>query len=137
MVNLSMQFRPNAIHYNAAVASETKDCFLKISRDHFLSQLTDVNRGNTVNVQCVALKEIFEIHGISHVNFMSVDVEGFELEALKGIDWNKVTFDVICIEKGNRPEITSFMTERDMHHFQNVAGDVIFASQAFINQLRG
>lgn len=35
---------------------------------------------------------------VSHIDFMSLDVEGGELEVLKGIDFNKHTFGLIAIE---------------------------------------
>lgn len=44
------------------------------------------------------LKDIMEERGITHVDFMSLDVEGVELEALQGIDFDKVTIDYIAVE---------------------------------------
>lgn len=35
-------------------------------------------------------------------DYFSLDIEGAELEALKGIDWNNTEFDFMTIEYGNR-----------------------------------
>lgn len=44
------------------------------------------------------LKEIFEENGLTRVDFISMDVEGYEMEILKSNDWNKYRADVLCIE---------------------------------------
>jgi FkbM family methyltransferase len=40
--------------------------------------------------------------GYHYFDYFSLDVEGAELEALKGIDWNNTKFGFITIEYGNR-----------------------------------
>ena len=37
-------------------------------------------------------------HGVDHVNLMSLDVEGFELPALRGLDFSAVSVDVVLVE---------------------------------------
>ncbi len=44
------------------------------------------------------LSQVFEENGVEEINFMNVDVEGFEYEVLKGNDWKKYRPQVICIE---------------------------------------
>ncbi len=39
----------------------------------------------------VCEKEMFERSEAKHIDYVSLDVEGFELKALKGIDFDKVT----------------------------------------------
>jgi FkbM family methyltransferase len=51
-----------------------------------------------------------------HFDYFSLDVEGAELEALKGIDWSQTSFDFMSIEFGNRDdylsEITKFLHDK-------------------------
>lgn len=49
---------------------------------------------------CLPLNEIFERHGVpSRVNYMDLDIEGYELQALAGLDLTeKYHVDVISIE---------------------------------------
>jgi FkbM family methyltransferase len=44
------------------------------------------------------LKDIFESHKVKVINFLKVDVEGFEYEVLSGNDWKKFRPEVVCIE---------------------------------------
>jgi FkbM family methyltransferase len=39
---------------------------------------------------------------VHHFDFCSIDVEGAELETLKGIDWDRTSFGFITIEYGDR-----------------------------------
>lgn len=45
-----------------------------------------------------SLQSILDEAGITHVNFFSLDTEGYELNVLNGIDFTKTTFDYILIE---------------------------------------
>jgi len=44
------------------------------------------------------LASILEEHKVSHIDFLKIDVEGFEYEVVKGNDWTKYRPEVICIE---------------------------------------
>jgi len=47
---------------------------------------------------CLPLKAAFDRFQIDHINFMVLDLEGGELEALKSLDFERIQFDVICVE---------------------------------------
>ena len=52
---------------------------------------------------------LFRQYKISHVDFFSLDVEGYELEVLHGIDWDEVTIDWFLIEVNSTAyDISSF-----------------------------
>jgi FkbM family methyltransferase len=51
-----------------------------------------------IDVPARTLTEILQEHGVDHVNLMSLDVEGFELPALRGLDFSAVTVDVVLVE---------------------------------------
>lgn len=45
------------------------------------------------------IKDIFNNNNIpKKINFMSIDIEGLEVEILENIDFDKYTFDMICVE---------------------------------------
>ena len=48
------------------------------------------------------LGDIFDLVGMKHIHFASIDVEGAEVAVLDSVDWNKVQVDVMCIE-ANEP----------------------------------
>jgi FkbM family methyltransferase len=49
-------------------------------------------------VKVKPLKAIFKEHAPKQINFMNIDVEGFEYEVIKGNDWDKYRPQVLCIE---------------------------------------
>ena len=51
-----------------------------------------------IDAACFSLATVLELFEISHVNYLSVDTEGSELEALKGFPWSNVSVDVVGVE---------------------------------------
>ena len=51
-----------------------------------------------VKVNTKRLETIFDEHAVSHINYLSIDVEGAEFEVIKSIDFTKVFIDVIGFE---------------------------------------
>ena len=49
-------------------------------------------------VSCRPLASILSEHGITHVNFMSVDIEGQELRALSVFPFQDIAIDAILVE---------------------------------------
>ena len=60
---------------------------------------------NALTVPCIRMDTLFASLKVQHINFAVIDVEGAELTVLNSIDFNKVVFDVLCIETDstNRP----------------------------------
>lgn len=66
---------------------------------HAMSSLTGrLNRPKTCKVYMRSLQSILDECGVNHIHFFSLDTEGYELNILKGIDFNKTTFDYLLIE---------------------------------------
>lgn len=50
-------------------------------------------------IQVLGLKDVFKKHVIHrHIDFLSVDVEGYEMEVLSSNDWKKYRPMVLCVE---------------------------------------
>jgi FkbM family methyltransferase len=57
--------------------------------------------GSTTEIMKVATKKLETIcdeHGVSHINYLSIDVEGAEFEVIQSICFDKVFIDVIGFE---------------------------------------
>lgn len=51
-----------------------------------------------MTVPCFSFNQLMEKHGISHIDFLSVDTEGGEFDILSSIDYEKYSIDVITVE---------------------------------------
>lgn len=51
-----------------------------------------------INVNTKKLETIFDENNVSHINYLSIDVEGAEFEVIKSINFDKVFIDVIGFE---------------------------------------
>lgn len=49
------------------------------------------------------LDAVAQEHGVNHINFLSLDVEGYESRVLDGLDPDRVAVDVICLENDALP----------------------------------
>jgi len=49
-------------------------------------------------VSCFPLNSVTEALGVTHVDYLSLDVEGPELEILATVDWTRLRVDVITVE---------------------------------------
>lgn len=54
--------------------------------------------GHGVEVLCRPLSAMLEEHGVTRINFFSLDVEGAELKVLETFDFDKVKIDVLIVE---------------------------------------
>lgn len=70
---------------------------------------------STKKVQVLPLKDIFNKHlyGVN-VDFLSIDVEGFEIEVLKSNDWSKFRASLIIVEINHKgEEIMNFLEKNN------------------------
>jgi FkbM family methyltransferase len=49
------------------------------------------------------LDVVAQEHGVDHIHFLSMDVEGYEAQVLGGLDPDRVPVDVICLENDALP----------------------------------
>jgi FkbM family methyltransferase len=57
-----------------------------------------LGRENAFTVPARTLQSVLNESGVSHVDFLSLDAEGYELEILRGLDFDRVTFSYMLIE---------------------------------------
>lgn len=61
-------------------------------------------------------------HKKFHYDFLSLDVEGHEYPILEGIDWERITIDVILTENRS-PEVKRLLIEKGFNHYPKVHKD--------------
>lgn len=110
--------RPNAKCFHCALGSfEENNTYLYGDFDgHLMSSVKGerLNRSASQKVPVRSLQSILDEIKISHINLFSLDTEGYELKILKGIDFNKTTFDYLLIEiyPQEYQEIISYLDEK-------------------------
>ena len=71
-----------------------------IRHEHRLNKENNIHGSTTeiIEVETMKIETICDIHKISHINYLSIDVEGGEFEVIKSINFDKVYIDVIGFE---------------------------------------
>lgn len=69
-------------------------------------------------VEIIPLAEIFKKYNVKTIDFIKIDVEGFEHEVIKGNDWQKYRPTIICIEANHVvAKWENILTENDYKKF--------------------
>ena len=55
-----------------------------------------------IKVELRTLQELLDQHNIQHISLLSIDTEGTELDVLQGIDFSRITVELILIEDWQR-----------------------------------
>jgi len=78
-----------------------------------------------VKVNCLPLNAIMTALNVSHVDYLSLDVEGPEVEILRTVDWKQLRIDVITAEYriyGAYSESESLKKLKDLRQFFRETG---------------
>jgi len=76
-------------------------------------------------LKCTTLGRELRKYQVKHVDFMSLDVEGYELPVLQGIDWKNTIIDVIVAEN-KRESTVQFIIEKGYQRYTGVLKDDIY-----------
>ena len=125
----------NAIHCNACVAFDYKDKFVEIRYANLMSVSnsltldlpdTDAHLNSaqqylpknehsfTFGAVAKPLTDILKSSNApSYIDFLSLDVEGAELEVLKGLDFNAYRFKYMLIESRSQEKLEEFLANHE------------------------
>lgn len=96
-----------------------------------ISKETIYSSKKVINVKCIPLKRIFNDYSLNVIDYLSIDTEGSELNIIRGIDFNTVHINVICIED-NYPwskesmEINKILTINGFKYYKTLTSDKIY-----------
>jgi len=81
-------------------------------------------------VPCFTLKTVLDMHGINHVNYLSIDTEGGELDILRSIDFQEISVDVVSVENNYFNATIENMMQANGYKLMTIAGvDEIYQKQ--------
>ena len=120
--------RPNTKIFNCALVSSMYSDHV-ISGDFQLNSPMSSINGNRLHnpshtsVRARTLQSCLDESNLTHVDFLSLDVEGYELEVLNGIDWNKTRIYCLLIEfnPSKIDELRTFMESKNYTFVENVS----------------
>jgi FkbM family methyltransferase len=103
--------RPKSIFLNSAVGNNNDSIILNVPEDSCQDKMFsyvdggynkkyDINFSRR-NVKCERLESILQENKIDEVLLLTIDVEGFEYEIIKGINFEKVRINCICVENNS------------------------------------
>jgi FkbM family methyltransferase len=117
LYNRIKALRPRDININAALSSRAGEntklriydqadglstMSKEIKKDYKKNKFKELTKNyHDIRVQTLTISDICEKYKIEHIDFMKIDVEGFEYEVLKGNDWRKYRPELICIESNH------------------------------------
>lgn len=106
--NLLLSTRPRDVNLRAALGSHPGGGVLSATRDSGLSSLVSANVANARNlgfeaepilVSIWTLEQVCDLFvGNRTIDFLKIDVEGYEAEVIAGADWSRYRPTVLCIE---------------------------------------
>lgn len=80
-----------------------------------------------IEVTCFRINDLLENYQFYHIDYVSLDIEGGELEVLKSIDFDRFIIDVIDVENNyNDPQIKSFLTSKGYKFVTKLGCDEIY-----------
>ncbi len=83
----------------------------------------------SATVEVTTVSELVEAHGLTHIDFLKIDVEGFDWNVLKGVPWGKIQPLVIETEFEDAKTASLGHTYQDVADFLVARGYTVFLSE--------
>lgn len=104
-----------------AKVADTGDYF----DQHIVNERNGIDRNNIVEVNAITLTELLVKHNIQNIDFFSLDVEGYEIDVLNGLDFSIFRPKFILIETANREEyqdsVRKYMNEKNYKFLERLS----------------
>lgn len=98
-------------------------------RKDFIKKLMTLTPYEIIKVNCYNLNRILDQAHLNHINLLSLDTEGGELEILKNLDFSKYHIDVITVEDNyHNHEFVTFLESKGFTFVTCLKQDRVFVN---------
>lgn len=125
--------RPKTSFHSCGIGDKSENLYLKVMEgtEGWEDQLSSIqNFSMSENLQQISIYPLTKFDIPSEVDFLSIDVEGYEHAVLDGINWSEFTAKIICIENCLQTLGDSLIRER----FE-MLGYIYFARLKYIDDI--
>ena len=85
-----------------------------------------------IEVPCLTFVDLMQEHGVTSIDYLSIDVEGGELDILQGIDFDRIHVSVIGVENNYRDfRIFKLLLQHGFQLHSRVGGDEFYCNRTF------
>ena len=81
----------------------------------------DIEESYIIEVPSLTFKEALKQAGFSKVDFLSIDLEGYEIQALEGFDFEEIRPKYILIEVQNLETTDSFLSSLEYRRIERMS----------------
>ena len=74
-----------------------------LNNELLITEFKDRASKYQIEVPANTLDTVLLKYNIQHIDFFSLDIEGYELDILKDFDFNKFSINILLVETANRP----------------------------------
>lgn len=99
-LNIGVSNKKGVLEFTEYPEGDGLSTFDKTMRDYYkkADHPFPTQKMNNYKVSVTTLADIIKQHGDQKINFLKIDVEGFEYEVIEGNDWKVFRPELICIE---------------------------------------
>jgi FkbM family methyltransferase len=113
-------------HHGAVMLSGIREHIDNMPRVEQVRELWDLDQA-VVTVPCYRIDTVLANSGVRTVDYLSIDVEGAELQVLEGIDFGKIQVNVIGVERSQCfPDVYRLLTDAGFDYHGLLFFDEIF-----------
>ena len=120
----------NVMLSDAGVLSEpgTHTLYLNGQISRFMKKPHGFQHTGSVDVECFTLTELCESFGVPYdFDFLTVDAETKDIEALESLDWTRWKPRLVCAEHMFPEQLNKFFADKPYHKFDKNIGNTFYA----------
>jgi hypothetical protein len=96
--------------------------------DRINTEVSSMNQIVTdIEVRCYDINKLLVDNKLTNIDFLSIDIEGGELEVLKSINYNQIEIGIILVENNYKDQnLRSFLESKEYRFIGELSIDDIF-----------